>query len=145
MPVKTCGLGCRMQFVTRASHTFSAAGRYPLMTIALSTRSAAVLAGRKFGRSMNSNYVRVTNPAWNGKPVMRRKDAEYYVSTGRAEWLCNCGGGLDQIRLLESNVSNRAAATLASSGYGRSKAVLPGFEKCVPGKSPLQGGLVSPR
>ena len=72
----------------------------------------------------NPNYVRVVNPAWNGRPVMRRKDAEHYVSTGRAEWLCNRGQESDQLRLVESHPRNRAAAAMAATGYGRAAAVM---------------------
>jgi hypothetical protein len=66
----------------------------------------------------------VTNPTWNGKRVIRRKDAEHYVSSGHAVWLFHDGRESDQIRLLESNNQNRANAAEAATGYRRAAAVM---------------------
>ena len=83
-----------------------------------------------------SSYVRVTNPARNGPPYLRRKDAEHYVTVGRAVWLrcegprperVQYAGGLlvyDQVRLLDSHPKNRAAAVEAAAGYRRAAAVM---------------------
>jgi hypothetical protein len=72
----------------------------------------------------NVAYVRVSNPAWNGSPVIRRKDAKHYVTTGRAVWLCNHGDDSDQIRLLDSHPTNRAITAEAATGYRRAAAVM---------------------
>jgi hypothetical protein len=69
----------------------------------------------------NRAYVRVSNPVWNGRPVMRRKDAKHYVSTGRAVWL---GDDCEQIRLLALHPQNRAVSIEASAGYNRAAAVM---------------------
>lgn len=72
----------------------------------------------------NAAYVRVSNPVWNGSPVIRRRDAKHFVSTGRAVWLCNQGDGSDQIRLLDYHPTNRAVAAVAAAGYRRAAAVM---------------------
>lgn len=69
------------------------------------------------GTRRNRNYVKVVNPPWNGPPVMRRKDAEYYVSAGRAVWLSGCGEESDQIHLIASDPQYRAIAASAAAGY----------------------------
>jgi hypothetical protein len=56
--------------------------------------------------------VKITNPANNGKPYLRRKDADYYVRTDRAVWV-----GVDQIRLIDTHPRNRAAREAAAHGY----------------------------
>jgi hypothetical protein len=71
----------------------------------------------------NPAYVRVVNPCWNGKPIMRRKDAEHYVLQGRAEWLVSHKGATDQIRLL-NHPSNRATRADSAQEYNRAAAVL---------------------
>jgi hypothetical protein len=72
----------------------------------------------------NPAYVRVSNPLWNGRRVIRRKDATNYVTAGRAVWLRNRGDDLDQIRLLASHPKNRAVSIEAAAAYNRAVAVM---------------------
>lgn len=55
---------------------------------------------------------------------MQRKDAEHYVYTGRAIWLCHLGGESDQIRLVESNPTNESCAAVAAMDYQRAAATM---------------------
>ena len=71
----------------------------------------------------NPAYVRVVNPAWNGRDAIHRKDATHFVSTGRAVWLRNHGDGRDQIRLVDSP-ANRSARSAAAVAYQRAVAVM---------------------
>ena len=55
-----------------------------------------------------SSKVKVVNAVWNGRALIRRRDAEHCVSDGRAEWV-----GVDQVRLILSHPLNVAAAARA--------------------------------
>jgi len=57
-----------------------------------------------------SAKVKVVNPVWNGRGLLKRKVAEYYVSERRAEWV-----GPDQLRLISSHPQNVAAAARANA------------------------------
>lgn len=81
-------------------------------------------SGGSGNETRNPRFIRVSNAAWNGRPVMHREDAERYVARGRAVWLRNLGDGLDQIRLLVAHPRNRAASTEAALGYDRAAAVM---------------------
>jgi hypothetical protein len=62
-----------------------------------------------------SSKVKVVNEVRNWDGLMRRKDAEWYVEEGRAEWV-----GKDQPRLVLSHPDNIAAAARArawEAGY----------------------------
>jgi hypothetical protein len=57
--------------------------------------------------------VRVTNAPWNGgSGYLRRKDADFYVTEGRARWV-----GEGQLRLIEDHPKNRAAKFRAEQAY----------------------------
>jgi hypothetical protein len=69
----------------------------------------------------NPNYVRIVNSVENGSGVIKRKVAEHYVTTGRAEWVAG-----DQLRLNLSHAgvtvtagqrANQRAAAQAATGY----------------------------
>jgi hypothetical protein len=62
----------------------------------------------------NSVHVKVVNPVWNGSGYIKRKMANYYVAEGRAEFV-----GENQLRLIESHPSNKAASWRAAAGYQR--------------------------
>jgi|SRR5882724_4696676 len=59
-----------------------------------------------------SRHVKVVNPVRNGSPVMRRKDAEHYVATGRGEFL-----GVNQFRLDLNHPKNKSASKSAADDY----------------------------
>jgi hypothetical protein len=59
-----------------------------------------------------SPYVRVVNSAWNGSGYIKRKKADRYVKEGRAVFV-----ETDQLRLIESEPRNIAAAAKAAAGY----------------------------
>ena len=56
-----------------------------------------------------SAKVKVVNAVWNGRGLLKRKVAEYYVAEGRAEWV-----GEGQLRLVLSHPKNMAAARAAA-------------------------------
>lgn len=63
--------------------------------------------------------VKIVNPVENGSQFTSRKRALQYVRTGRASFV-----GRDQIRFLETDQRNKAAATRAAIGYVLSKRML---------------------
>jgi len=69
--------------------------------------------------SRNPRWVRITNPAMNQSPVIRRKDANCLVAQGRAEWVA-----ADQLRLNLSHYANRANVAAAAYYYNRAVAKL---------------------
>ena len=56
--------------------------------------------------------MQVVNSIWNGPGTIRRKKAEHYVLTGRAEWV-----GPEQVRMITLHPENKAAASDAAAGY----------------------------
>ena len=56
--------------------------------------------------------VKVVNSIWNGAGLIRRKKAEHFVSTGRAEWV-----GANQLRMIMSHPKNVSAGARAAAGY----------------------------
>jgi hypothetical protein len=59
-----------------------------------------------------SSHVRVVNAVWNGSGFIKRKKADRFVKEGRAVFV-----GTDQLRLIESDPRNLAAAAKAAAGY----------------------------
>ena len=58
-----------------------------------------------------SRKIRITNPVENGSPFTSRKRALQYVQAGRAIFV-----SANQIRFLEADPRNQAAAARAASG-----------------------------
>lgn len=71
------------------------------------------------GQQTNPNYVRIVNPVENRSPVVKRKEAAHYVSTGRGVWV-----GSDQLRLVLSHPSNQAKSAAEAEHYDRAVQVL---------------------
>jgi hypothetical protein len=63
--------------------------------------------------------VRIVNQVRNASPIVRRKDAQYLVNFGRAEWV-----GSDQVRLIPLHPANRAEMVEAACAYDCASKVL---------------------
>lgn len=63
------------------------------------------------GGNNNPNYIRVVNPAWNGSPLMKRKDALHYVAQRRAVFVDD-----DHLRLTPHE-SNQKAEVRSLAAY----------------------------
>jgi len=59
-----------------------------------------------------SYRIKVVNAVSNSDGLMRRRDAEHYVATGRAEWVAP-----DHLRLIAADPRNQQAAERAAVGY----------------------------
>jgi hypothetical protein len=71
------------------------------------------------GNKTNPKYVRIVNPVENGNPVIKRKVADHYVTTGRAEWV-----DADHLRLIASHPTNILKSYNSAAAYNAAAAVM---------------------
>jgi hypothetical protein len=61
-----------------------------------------------------SSRVKIVNSVSNGSGFVRRRDAEFFIASGRAVHAGKDAVGRDQIRLFDEHAQNRAAARRAA-------------------------------
>jgi hypothetical protein len=84
-----------------------------MMLPSFSNSAAAGVARSESPAAKLSSQVKVINSASNGARFIRRRDAEFFIATGRAVHMGK-HAGRDQIRLVGSHPRNRSAARQAA-------------------------------